>query len=251
MTTYTRRFLRKLVSMLPPFIGRWLIACRPGSPRPRIGFVRFGNFRRLTPISRLWGNDRGRPVDRYYIESFLEWHAEDIHGCVLELGDNTYTKRFGGERVTRSDVLNVKEGDPNSTIVADLTTAHHLPGEAFDCIIFTQALQYMYDLHAALLTLHRILKPSGVILATVPGISQIDHDDPRYEHYWFFTPKLAERLFKECFPGSTVEVESYGNVLTSICFLEGLSYTELKRDELDHRDPLYPTTIAVRAQKRQ
>jgi hypothetical protein len=33
--------------------------------------IEFGSFRRLTPISRLWGSDRGQPIDRRYIETSL------------------------------------------------------------------------------------------------------------------------------------------------------------------------------------
>jgi hypothetical protein len=43
-------------------------------------------------------------LDRYYIEAFLGRHAADIRGRTLEIGDDTYTLRFGG-RVTQSDVL--------------------------------------------------------------------------------------------------------------------------------------------------
>ena len=45
--------------------------------------------------------------------------------------------------------------------------------DAFDCIIFTQTLHFIYDVRLAIQTLHRILKPGGVLLATFPGISQI------------------------------------------------------------------------------
>ena len=39
------------------------------------GGTRFGNMRRLTPLSRHFGYERGTPVDRYYIEAFLARHA--------------------------------------------------------------------------------------------------------------------------------------------------------------------------------
>ena len=48
-------------------------------------------------LSRDFGFDRGTPIDRYYIESFLSTHASDIRGHVLEVADNTYTRRFGGD----------------------------------------------------------------------------------------------------------------------------------------------------------
>src|SRR5690606_675442 len=94
-----------------------------------------------------------------------------IHGRVLEIGDNTYTLRFGGDRVSISDVLHVDEGHAGATITADLTSAEHIPGDQFDCIVFTQTLQFIFDASAALRTLHRILRPGGVLLCTVPGIT--------------------------------------------------------------------------------
>jgi hypothetical protein len=99
---------------------------RAEPPPPTVGEVDFGSLRRLSPISRLWGYDRGCPVDRYYIENFLSRQAASIRGRVLEIGDNTYTRRFGAGRVTHSDVLHVKEGNPQATIIGDLTSADHV-----------------------------------------------------------------------------------------------------------------------------
>lgn len=59
------------------------------------------------PLTSDWGFSRGLPVDRPYIEAFLERHAADIRGRVLEVGDDSYTRRFGGERVTQRDVLDI------------------------------------------------------------------------------------------------------------------------------------------------
>ena len=42
-------------------------------------------LRRLAPVSDKWGHDRGTPVDRWYIERFLERQAGDIRGRVLSL----------------------------------------------------------------------------------------------------------------------------------------------------------------------
>ncbi len=77
-------------------------------------------------------------MDRYYIEAFLAAHASDVRGHVLEVGDDAYTRRFGAGEVTRSDVLHVGEGNPQATIVGDLTHAEHIPSGAFDCVILTR-----------------------------------------------------------------------------------------------------------------
>ena len=144
---------------------------------PPVGWVRFGDLRRLKPISSDYGSGRGLEIDRYYIEKFLAEYAGDIQGRVLEIKHNTYTKKYGQDRVTQSDVLHPAEGNPDATIVADLTRANHLASDCYDAIIFTQTLQVIYDIRTVVATLHRILKPGGVLLATVSGMAQLSLDD--------------------------------------------------------------------------
>jgi SAM-dependent methyltransferase len=219
-----------------------------------IGWVRFGSLRRLHPIGEVFGVKRGQSVDlcidRYYIESFLAQYAADIHGHVLEVAESTYTQRFGGARVQAADVLHAVPGNPAATIVADLTRAEHLASARFDCIILTQTLQYIYDLGAALRTVYRLLKPSGVVLATLPGISQTSrYDAEQWGEYWRFTTFSARRLFGEVFPSHATLIRSHGNVLVALAFLHGLLVQELRREELDYHDPDYELLITVRAQK--
>lgn len=238
-------------AVLHPEVRHWLrVQQQRLTVWPPVGFVRFGSLRRLQPISRAFGFDRGLCIDRYYIENFLGEYTEDIRGHVLEIGDDTYTRRFGGDRVARSDVLHVQEGNPKATIVADLTCADSIPSDTFDCIVFTQTLQCIYDVRAAIRHLHRILKPGGVLLATFPGISQISrYDMDRWGDYWRFTTLSARRLFEEVFPPGSVTVRAYGNVLAAVAFLHGLSAEELRREELDYHDPDYELIITVRAVK--
>lgn len=217
--------------------------------RPAPGQVRFGHLRRLTPISRHFGLDRGLPIDRYYVERFLAEHAVDIRGSVLEVGDDLYTRQYGGDAVNAVDVLHVTAGNPKATIVADLTDALHIPANRFDCIVLTQTLHLVYDVQAALHTLHRILKPGGVLLATFPGISQISRDEWRKCWYWGFTSLSSQRLFTEVFQADKVEIQAHGNVLASIAFLHGVAAEEMRSEELLHRDPQYELVITARATK--
>ena len=159
-------------------------------------------------------------------------------------------RKFGGDRVIKSDVLHVEGGNPRATIVADLTCANDLPSNTLDCIICTQALSFIYDVRTAIQALHRILKPHGVLLATSHGISQISRNDmDRWGEYWRFTTLSARRLFEEVFPSDHVTVEAYGNVLAAVSFLHGLAAEELTKEELDHIDPDYEVLITVRAVK--
>jgi SAM-dependent methyltransferase len=210
--------------------------------------VRFGDLRRLEPIDPQFGYRRGLPVDRYYIEEFLARHADDIRGRVLEVGDNEYTMRFGGARVRRSDVFHVSDENPKATFVGDLARADDLPVDAFDCMILTQTLQFIFDVQAVFETLFRSLKPGGVLLLTVPGISQIDRGEWRDTWYWAFTTTSIMRLAGRRF-GTDITVEARGNVLSAVAFLEGLAAEELTRDELDAHDRSYQVLITLRARK--
>jgi SAM-dependent methyltransferase len=196
----------------------------------------------------MWPNHRGRPIDRFYIERFLERHAGDVHGHVLEVGDATYTHRYGAGRVEASDVLHAEEGNPNATIVADLAVAADFPEARFDCFILTQTLLLVYDVEAAVRTVYRVLKPGGVALVTVPGITQISRGDyDECGQYWSFTASSARRLFEQAFPPERVEVETFGNVLAATAFLHGLAVSELRPAELEASDPDYQLVIGIRA----
>lgn len=232
--------------------GRWARERLQGEEwAPPRGMVRFGSFRRVRPFNRVSGGGRGLPLDRYYVESFLERRASDIQGRVLEIAEPMYTRRYGGDRVTRSEVLHVAAGEsPYTTIVGDLTSAENVPSDAFDCVVLTQTLHLIYDVRAAIATLHRIVKPGGVVLATFPGLANISRPDmDRWGQYWNFTSLAARRAFEEGFPGGEIEVEAHGNVLVTTAFLYGLATEELTPDELEFRDEDYEFMLTVRAMK--
>jgi SAM-dependent methyltransferase len=202
---------------------------------------------RTTPVSCAFGLDRGTTIRRRYIEQFLDAHSELIRGRVLEAGDDGYTRRFGGQRVGRSDVLNVEAGDPATTVVGNLETGVGIPEETFDSIVLTQTLHVVYELRAAVATVHRALRPGGTALVTIPTITQISrYDADRWGDYWRLTSQAADRLFREEF-GADVEVCAYGNVLAAVASLHGLAAEELTAAELDLRDPDYEVLLGIRA----
>jgi SAM-dependent methyltransferase len=206
-----------------------------------------GTVRRLQPLSDHWGFERGTPVDRYYIERFLDQEKYRIRGRVLEVADSRYTRRFGRD-VDRADILDVDATNPAATFVADLTAADSVPTDAFDCFILTQTLQYVWDLRAAIRHVHRILRPDGAVLCTVPAMSRIGRTYLANE-YWRFTAASAARLFGEAFGDENVEVRTRGNVLASVAFLMGMAREELSTRELESDDPFFPLIVTVRADK--
>jgi len=229
-------------------IGERLIRRLTEPPR---GAVKWSTLRRTVPVSRSFGYDRGTPLDRLYIEQFLQRHSARIRGRVLEIAEDRYTRQFGGSRVGTCDILHAVHGNPAVTIVADLADAPQIPDQTYDCIVITQTLQMIFDVRAAVRTLHRILKPGGAVLATLPGISQISRSDmDQWGEFWRFTTASATRLFAEVFQNGHVDVSFYGNVLVASGFLYGLVREDLTETETTICDPDYQLIIGVCAVRR-
>ena len=200
------------------------------------------------PVSRTFGFERGKPVDRWYIERFLAEHAADVRGRVLEVAESTYTGWYGGDDVTTSDVLYAAEGNPDATVVGDLTTGAGIPEAAFDCFICTQTLQFIYDVRAAVAGDRRLLRPGGVLLATVPGISQISREDMRdWGDWWRFTARSARGSSGRSTASEHVEVSQHGNVRAAAAFLYGLAAEDLDPSALAAVDPDFHLLMTVRA----
>ena len=231
---------KRQIADTAPFVKRW---------PPRFGHVDFGDLGSPLPISQDFGFDRGTPIDRYYIEGFLARHRADIRGRVLEVGDATYCERFGKGAVRHQDVLHVSKDARGATIVGDLAEPGVLPERAFDCMVLTQTLHLIYDMRAAVERIHGALRPGGVVLLTVPGISQLDRGEWNSTWSWSLTPYSARRLFSEFFAESQLQVSVFGNVFAATAFLQGVALEEIDREKLDELDAVYPVIVTVRAQR--
>jgi SAM-dependent methyltransferase len=206
-----------------------------------------GRIRSAAPLSDNWGYDRGTPVDRYYIEAFLEEHRGDVRGHVLEVQEDDYSRRFGGNRVTRQDILNVDLSNPKATIIGDLADPTTLPQGQFDCIILTQTLHLVFDMTAAIANLHRALRAGGVLLITVPGITPLDRNEFLDSWYWSLTEPALARLLSGPFDPEKVTLRSYGNLAAATAFLHCAAVEEVGPRRLDRFDRAYPVTVAARA----
>ncbi|MGY1735360.1 methyltransferase domain-containing protein [Geodermatophilus sp. SYSU D00684] len=195
--------------------------------------ARFGDLRRTEPLSE-WGSPRGRPVDRWYIERFLDGHAGRVHGHALEVKDDAYARRYGASVV---DVVDVDPGNERATLVGDLCLPGTLPPAAFDVAVVTQTLQYVADPPAAVRHLLASLRPGGCLLVTVPTLSRLTDGSDR----WRWTPPGLEDLLRPAAPpGADVRVEGLGNGLAARAFLFGLAAEDLDDDVLGRTDPCYP-----------
>lgn len=211
--------------------------------------VDWGELRRLTPVSPFWGGDRGRPINRYYIERFVERHRHDIRGAVLEVKDRLYTDRFG-TGVTRCDVVDVDQANQLATITADLRSAAAIASDTYDCVILTQVLNVIDDIHAVLSHTIRMLRPGGVLLCTVAAVDRVSYEDEALEgDYWRFTAASLRACLAHVVAPEQTTVVSFGNVLTCAAHLYGLAAHELEGHELDHHDPFFPLIVAARGRR--
>ncbi|MDL2283921.1 class I SAM-dependent methyltransferase [Oxalobacter sp. OttesenSCG-928-P03] len=201
------------------------------------------------PISEYCGFDRGTPLDRFFIEAFLEKEKINVKGRCLELLDDSYTKRFGSGQVIQNDVLDINPENPNATIIDDLRCLKHIKSDTYDCIILTQVLQFIDDVDSAIAECYRILAPNGVLLATLPALSRADGASGVEADYWRFTTASAKYLFFKVFEKENVVVTSYGNARTGIFFLAGLAIEDVPKRLFMQEDGNFPTIITVTARK--
>jgi SAM-dependent methyltransferase len=199
------------------------------------------------PVSRRFGLDRGRPVDRVFIERFLASRAADVRGRVLEVAEPTYTRRFGGDAVTRSDVVDASDSNPQATLVGDLRERGWLPDRAFDCVILTQVLQYAREPRAVLDVVGAAMAPGGVLLATFPSVSHRspDGEADAFPDLWRFTSDGVRALLDAA--GWRADVRAHGNLLSCAAFLYGMAEHETDPRAFAFDDPAYEVVVTVRA----
>lgn len=227
--------------MIPKFLKKLVRIKQP---------VLFNDLNRTVPISRVFGIDRGTPVDRYYIDQFLKGHSLDIKGRILEIADDYYSRKYGSDKVEKYEILHASTDSRNATIVGDLADVSTLLAGEMDCFICTQTFNFIYEVEKAVAGAHHLLKPGGVLLATVAGLSHISrYDMDRWGDYWRFTTASVQRLFEQVF-GVNVDVKSYGNVLAACAFLQGIAVEDIPNSILlDENDPDYQVIITIVARK--
>jgi SAM-dependent methyltransferase len=211
-------------------------------------------------LSRLYGIDRsprpGQPVDRVFIERFVERETTGVHGRILEVGDARYTNRFIGARATAIDIVDDRTDDrPDAepaTIVGDLCDPATLPPSQFDCILLIQVLLLVDDPAAAIRNCARALRPGGVLLASAPGIIRTEPEIASYRAMdrWRWTRRGFESLFETSLRDipSRLRVESFGTLATAVAFLLGFSARELPAHFFDASQSDFPVSLCARVE---
>ncbi|MBJ7458396.1 MAG: methyltransferase domain-containing protein [Thermoleophilaceae bacterium] len=211
--------------------------------------VRWGSFKRTKPFSECYGWDRGTPIDRWYIERYLESTKQYIHGDAMEIRDPAYVNRFGGSRVDKAHVVDIDADNPRADLVADLCVPESLPSGAYDSVVLTQTFHLLADEQVALDNLWNSLKPGGTLIITAPCLSRVDHEIPEVD-FWRYTPRGFEQRLQLCLPADAkISVEGHGNALSGAAFFLGLAAEELDESDLAVDDPFFPITCCARVEK--
>lgn len=202
----------------------------------------------LEPASRRWGTERGTPIDRYYIEKFLEKNSRLIKGTVIEVSENVYTKRFG-TNIAESLILHVD--GRNNTLKGNLETGEGIEEEICDCLICTQTVQMIFNQADVFKNIYKMLKLGGYALITGHGTSPISmRDYMQWGEYWRYTPKTIEKLLLQSgFKTKDISIEVFGNVKVDMCFMYGLCLEDLSKEDLEYRDEQFPLIIGAIVRK--
>jgi SAM-dependent methyltransferase len=204
--------------------------------------ARFGDIGRAAPLTE-WGYQRGLPVDRWYIASYLQDRADVVTGHVLEVKEDRYASALGASSV---DIVDIDPTNTSATIVGDLCDPTTLTGVTADAVILTQTLQYLTDPVAGLRNVISCLRPGGALLVTVPCLQRIDGAGD----LWRWTPAGLERHLHAALGSrqADLEVTALGNGLAARAFLFGLAADDLDPAMLAEADPGIPlvATASVR-----
>ena len=205
----------------------------------------WGNLRRTRPFSDSYGFDRGRAVDRFYLDRFLDEERAAIRGHVLEIQVSGHAKKFGHD-LTRVDTLDISP-QFSPTYHCDLADAASIvPSDTYDCFLLPNTLSHLARLEESMVQALRVVKPGGVILASAAGLLRLSDAN---EDFWRMTAAGWRRVTERVWPGCAIEIRSHGNCLVAVAALYGLALEELTRAELEAEDERFPVLTTVKCVK--
>ena len=212
--------------------------------------TRLFHLNKFKPLSDKFGLERGQPIDRYYIEKFLNFNSKYIKGKVLEFGDDRYSNKFN---CINPDVISIDSQSKSlvkkssNLIIMDITKKKLKP-KKYDVVIATQVIQFIYEIDVFKKNIYNALKLNGYLILTCSGISQFSrYDINRWGEYWRFTDAAIRKIFKTHF--KIIKLETYGNLFVAEKSLEGFAAEEISKNKLKYKDESFPVLHAILLKK--
>lgn len=146
--------------------------------------------------------------DRFLLNEFVKKNARLLTGSLLDVG-GWDGKRYRGHfsHVTKYTVL-----DPDASAKPDIVSGAEkmpLPDRTFDSELCMEVLMDIYDVHAALKEMGRVMKSGGHLIASVSFMGPLC-DEPY--HFWRFTPHSLRNLLSTDF--TDIQIENRGGFRT-------------------------------------
>jgi SAM-dependent methyltransferase len=203
----------------------------------------WGRLKRFQPFCADWGNGRGGPIDRFYIDRFVARELRRAKGSFLECGGDRYRQFVTKASISRYEVVDVDIKLPSLTIQNDIQDLRGIKNCDFDVIVCTQVLQYVENPLKAVSELRRVLKRGGRLLVTTPFVEK---DYKRLRDRWRFTRYEMLSLlrpFKKC------EVSVGGNLFVAACYWMGLGIDDVDPEDLERVDDTFYQVVLAKAIK--
>ena len=195
------------------------------------------------PLERDFGSKRGSPLDRYYIERFIEKNKLLIKGRVLEVGDDRYSKNY--VKTSQINVLRGKDNREYQNLNGDLLDFETIKNiGTFDSLIITNVLNFIFDYDTAIQNIAKLTNKNGQCLFTVSGISGISKfDNDRWGDYWRFSTKSFHEILNKYF--EKINIDYYGNASIAASLILGLVREDIPNSILNIKDEDFPVIITA------
>ena len=208
-----------------------------------VGAINFGDFKRLIPFCPEYGYTRGEPIDRYYLNKFIEEIRDDVVGNTLEIGGNRLNRRlYNFMRTTSYRALDLS-GGAGVDIIGDAHDSHIVPYNSLDSIIIFNVLEHCERPWVVVENIYNWLKDGGKVFCVVPNAQRV-HKTPK--DFWRPLPDAMDSLFAKFLIRKSI---SYGNPIATVGSMMGIAAEELSSEELDSVNNEYPVVTCVFAQK--
>ncbi|MBD2360453.1 methyltransferase domain-containing protein [Anabaena minutissima FACHB-250] len=210
---------------------------------PEVGALNWGDFRKTNPICHVTGFTRGTPIDRYYLQKFVNKIKDQVVGNVLEVGGVAKDREFYQfDLASTYRIMNLESGS-GIDLVGDVHDVSLIETESLDGVVIFNVLEHCYSPWIAVENIYKWLKPGGKCFCMVPNAQRL-HDRPG--DYWRPLPDGVNWLFRNF---SQRQLSVYGNPLTVIASFHGVATEELTSEELDEFHADYPVSTCIVATK--
>ncbi len=210
---------------------------------PPPGTLDWGDLRRREPLCQVFGLGRGTPIDRHYLERFVESSRPLISGDVVDVGGDPADRvRFRLDGLSSFRVLDVADR-AGVDVVADVHDAAALPEGSVDTVLLFNVLEHVRDPRTVAANVHRWLRPGGRCLVMVPNAQRLHH---AAEDHWRFSATGLALVF-DCF--ASTEPRSYGSLTTVLASFTGAAAEELTAAELAEHQADHPVATCLVATK--